>query len=38
VKWGVGQHESITTASFRAVVSALNRQRQDRHVVERHEP
>jgi 2-isopropylmalate synthase len=38
VKWGVGQHESITTASFRAVVSALNRQREDRHVVERHEP
>jgi 2-isopropylmalate synthase len=38
VKWGVGQHESITTASFRAVVSAVNRQRTDRHVVERHEP
>jgi 2-isopropylmalate synthase len=38
VKWGVGQHESITTASFRAVVSAVNRQRIDRHVVERHEP
>jgi 2-isopropylmalate synthase len=38
VKWGVGQHESITTASFEAVVSAVNRQRQDRHVVERHEP
>jgi 2-isopropylmalate synthase len=38
VKWGVGQHESITTASFRAVVSAVNRQRTDRYVVERHEP
>ena len=38
VKWGVGQHESITTASLRAVVSAVNRQRADRHVVERHEP
>src|ERR687891_191592 len=25
VRWGVGRHESITTASFRAVVSALNR-------------
>jgi 2-isopropylmalate synthase len=38
VKWGVGRHESITTASLRAVVSAVNRHRQDRHVVERHEP
>jgi 2-isopropylmalate synthase len=38
VKWGVGQHESITTASLRAVVSAVNRQRADRNVVERHEP
>ena len=38
VKWGVGQNPSITTASFEAVVSAVNRQRQDRHVVERHEP
>ena len=38
VRWGVGRHESITTASFEAVVSAVNRQRQDRHVVERHEP
>jgi 2-isopropylmalate synthase len=38
VKWGVGQNPSITTASFAAVVSAVNRQRQDRHVVERHEP
>jgi len=38
VKWGVGQHESITTASLRAVVSAVNRQRADSHLVERHEP
>jgi 2-isopropylmalate synthase len=38
VKWGVGRDESITTASLRAVVSAVNRQRADRHVVERHEP
>ncbi|MDD9368567.1 MAG: 2-isopropylmalate synthase [Acidimicrobiales bacterium] len=38
VRWGVGRHESITTASFEAVVSAVNRQRQDLHVVERHEP
>lgn len=29
LKWGVGMHESITTASFRAVMSALHRQRQD---------
>jgi 2-isopropylmalate synthase len=27
VRWGIGMHESITTASFRAVVSAVNRQR-----------
>ena len=38
VRWGVGRHESITTASFEAVVSAVNRQRRDLHVVERHEP
>jgi 2-isopropylmalate synthase len=38
VRWGVGRHESITTASFRAVVSAVNRQRRDAHIVERHEP
>ena len=25
VKWGIGMHESITTASLRAVVSAVNR-------------
>jgi len=28
LKWGVGMHESITTASFRAVMSALHRQRK----------
>jgi 2-isopropylmalate synthase len=38
VRWGVGRHESITTASLRAVVSAVNRHRQDSHLVERHEP
>jgi 2-isopropylmalate synthase len=38
VMWGVGQHESILTASLRAVVSALNRHRSDLHTVERHEP
>jgi 2-isopropylmalate synthase len=27
VRWGVGRHESIETASLRAVVSAVNRQR-----------
>jgi 2-isopropylmalate synthase len=38
VKWGVGLHESILTASLRAVVSAANRHRVDAHLVERHEP
>ncbi len=38
VKWGVGLHESILTASLRAVVSAANRHRADVHLVERHEP
>ncbi|MGH9137188.1 MAG: 2-isopropylmalate synthase [Acidimicrobiales bacterium] len=38
VKWGVGMHESILTASLRAVVSAANRHRADAHLVERHEP
>ena len=37
VKWGVGMHESILTASLRAVVSAVNRHRDDTEVVERHE-
>jgi 2-isopropylmalate synthase len=38
VKWGVGMHESILSASLRAVVSAVNRHRADIAVVERHEP
>jgi 2-isopropylmalate synthase len=38
LRWGVGTHESILTASLRAVVSAVNRQRADEHLVERHEP
>jgi len=37
VKWGVGVHESILTASLRAVVSAVNRHQADTEVVERHE-
>ena len=28
VRWGIGQHESIETASLRAVVSAVNRHRR----------
>jgi 2-isopropylmalate synthase len=28
VRWGIGMHESIETASLRAVVSAANRQRR----------
>jgi 2-isopropylmalate synthase len=38
VRWGVGQDESILTASLRAVVSAANRHRADEQLVERHEP
>ncbi|HEX4867970.1 MAG TPA: 2-isopropylmalate synthase [Acidimicrobiales bacterium] len=38
VRWGVGMHESILTASLRAIVSAVNRQRSAAHLVERHEP
>ena len=38
VKWGVGQHESILTASLRAIVSAVNRRRAEEQIVERHEP
>ena len=37
MKWGVGLHESILTASLRAVVSAVNRQRAATEIVERHE-
>jgi 2-isopropylmalate synthase len=28
VRWGIGRHESITTASLRAVISAVNRHRR----------
>jgi 2-isopropylmalate synthase len=38
VRWGVGLDESILTASLRAVVSAVNRQREAQRLVERHEP
>jgi 2-isopropylmalate synthase len=38
VKWGVGMHPSILTASLRAVVSAVNRQRAAEHLVEPHQP
>jgi 2-isopropylmalate synthase len=38
VKWGVGMHESILSASLMAVVSAVNRHRADTAIVERHEP
>jgi 2-isopropylmalate synthase len=36
VRWGVGLDESILTASLRAVVSAVNRHRDDERLVERH--
>src|SRR5690606_5895182 len=38
VLWGVGQHESIETASLRAVISAVNRHRAAQELVVRHEP
>jgi 2-isopropylmalate synthase len=38
VRWGVGTHESILSASLHAVVSAANRHRADEAIVERHEP
>ncbi|HEY9557418.1 MAG TPA: 2-isopropylmalate synthase [Acidimicrobiales bacterium] len=38
LRWGVGMHESILTASLRAVISAANRQRAAEHLVIRHEP
>ena len=38
VKWGVGTHENIETASLRAIVSAVNRWRTAQQVVERHYP
>ena len=36
--WGVGRHESILTASLRAIVSAVNRRRRAETVVEPHVP
>jgi 2-isopropylmalate synthase len=38
VNWGVGRHESILTASLRALVSAVNRRRRDEKLVEPHRP
>ncbi len=38
IKWGVGMHESITTASFRAVLSAANRHRAGDTVAAHVEP
>jgi 2-isopropylmalate synthase len=36
VRWGVGMHESILTASLHAVVSAVNRHRGHQRAVEPH--
>ena len=33
VLWGVGLHESIVTASLKAVISAINRDFRDRAAV-----
>ena len=38
VNWGVGRHESILTASLRAIVSAVNRRRRDERLIEPHRP
>jgi 2-isopropylmalate synthase len=38
VMWGVGRHESILTASLRAIVSAVNRRRRDEKLIEPHRP
>jgi 2-isopropylmalate synthase len=38
IRWGVGIDESILTASLRAVVSAVNRQRGEEHAVEARVP
>jgi 2-isopropylmalate synthase len=38
VNWGVGRHESILTASLRAIVSAVNRRRRTEKVIEPHRP
>ncbi|HKN38000.1 MAG TPA: 2-isopropylmalate synthase, partial [Acidimicrobiia bacterium] len=38
VLWGVGRHESILTASLRAIVSAVNRRRRSETLIEPHRP
>jgi 2-isopropylmalate synthase len=38
ILWGVGRHESILTASLRAIVSAVNRRRRAEKVIEPHRP
>jgi 2-isopropylmalate synthase len=38
ILWGVGRHESILTASLRAIVSAVNRRRRSETVIEPHRP
>lgn len=38
LKWGVGMHESITTASYRAVLGAVSRHLRSTTVADRHEP
>jgi len=38
ILWGVGRHESILTASLRAIVSAVNRRRRSEKVIEPHRP
>jgi len=38
ILWGVGRHESILTASLRAIVSAVNRRRRQERVIEPHRP
>jgi 2-isopropylmalate synthase len=38
VLWGVGRHESILTASLRAIVSAVNRRRRAEKLIEPHRP
>jgi 2-isopropylmalate synthase len=38
VLWGVGQHESILTASLRAIVSAVNRRRRSETIVQPFRP
>ena len=38
ILWGVGRHESILTASLRAIVSAVNRRRRSETLIEPHRP